>query len=66
MLLNINLEKHHFDWFAEIIKIKNSLVDALKNRLCDSEKLNFTDFKIIITWRTIAWNKLHDKSIQYF
>ena len=42
MLLNINLEKHHFDWFAEIIKIKNSLVDALKNRLCDSEKLNFT------------------------
>ena len=42
MLLNINLEKHHFDSFAEIIKIKNSLVDALKNRLCDSEKLNFT------------------------
>ena len=42
MLLNINLEKHHFDWFAEIIKIKNSLVDALKNRLCDSEKLSFT------------------------
>ena len=42
MLLNINLEKHNFDWFAEIIKIKNSLVDALKNRLCDSEKLNFT------------------------
>ena len=42
MLLNINLEKHHFDSFAEIIKIKNSLVVALKNRLCDSEKLNFT------------------------
>ena len=42
MLLNINLEKHHFDSFAEIIKIKNSLVDALKDRLCDSEKLNFT------------------------
>ena len=49
MLLNINLEKNHFDSFAEIIKIKNSLVDALKNRLWDSEKLNFTDFKIIIT-----------------
>ena len=64
MLLNINLEKNHFDSFAEIIKIKNSLVDALKNRLWDSEKLNFTDFKIIITWRTIVWNKLYDKWIQ--
>ena len=42
MLLTINLEKHHFNSFAEIIKIKNSLVDVLKNRLCDSEKLNFT------------------------
>ena len=64
MLLNINLEKNHFDSFAEIIKIKNFLVDAFKNRLCDSEELTFTDFTIIITWRTIAWNKLYDKWIQ--
>ena len=49
MLLNINLEKNHFDSFAEIIKIKNFLVDAFKNRLCDSEELTFTDFTIIIT-----------------
>ena len=44
MLLNINLEKNHFDSFLEIIKIKFFLVDALKIRLCDSEELNFTDF----------------------
>ena len=39
MLINFNLDKHHFDSFAEIIKIKNSLFNVIKNKLYRNEKL---------------------------
>ena len=39
MLINVNLDKHHFDSFAEIIKIKNSLFNVIKNELYRNEKL---------------------------
>ena len=39
MLINVNLDKHHFDSFAEIIKIKNSLFNVIKNKLYRNEKL---------------------------
>ena len=39
MLINVNLDKHHFDSFAEIIKIKNSLFNVMKNKLYRNEKL---------------------------
>ena len=42
MLINFNLDKHHFDSFTEIIKIKNSLFNVIKNKLSRQEKLNFT------------------------
>ena len=37
MLLNVNLNKHRFDSFAEIIKIKNSLFNVLKSKLSDND-----------------------------
>ena len=39
MLINVNLNKKHFDSFTEIIKIKNSLIVVIKNKLSDNEKL---------------------------
>ena len=39
MLINVNLEKHHFDSFIEIIKIKSSLFNVIKNKLSDNDKL---------------------------
>ena len=39
MLINVNLNKKHFDSFTEIIKISNSLIDIIKNKLSDNEKL---------------------------
>ena len=39
MLININLNKHRFDSFAEISKIKNSLFNVIKNKLSDNDKL---------------------------
>ena len=39
MLINVNFDKHHFDSFAEIIKIKNSLFNVIKNKLYRNEKL---------------------------
>ena len=42
MLINVNLDKHHFDSFAEIIKIKNSLFNVIKNKFLKHEKLNST------------------------
>ena len=33
ILININPDKHHFDSFVEIIKIKNSLFNITKNKL---------------------------------
>ena len=37
MLMNVNLNKHRFDSFAEIIKIKNSLFNVLKSKLSDND-----------------------------
>ena len=39
MLINVNLDKHHFDSFAEIIKIKRYLFNVIKNKLYPNEKL---------------------------
>ena len=39
MLIHVNLNRDHFHSFAEIIKMKNSLIDVIKNKLFDSEKL---------------------------
>ena len=39
MLINVNLDKHHFDSFTERIKIKNSLLNVNKNKLSNNEEL---------------------------
>ena len=39
MLINLNLDKHHFGSFTEIIKIKNSLFNVIKIELSYNEKL---------------------------
>ena len=39
MLVNVNLDKHHFDSFAEIIKMKNALFNVIKNKLSDKDEL---------------------------
>ena len=39
MLINVNLDKHHSDSFTEIIKIKNSLFNAIKTKLSENDKL---------------------------
>ena len=39
MLINVNLDKHHSDSFTEIIKIKSSLFNAIKNKLSENDKL---------------------------
>ena len=39
MLINLNLDKHHFDSFVEIIKIKNSLFNVIKNKLSNNDEL---------------------------
>ena len=39
MLINVNLDKRHFDSFAEIIKIKNYLFNVIKNKSYPNEKL---------------------------
>ena len=39
MLINVNLDKHHFDSFAEIIKTKNSLFNVIKNKLSNKDEL---------------------------
>ena len=51
MLINVNLDKHHFDSFAEIIKIKNSLFNVIKNKLYRNEKL--------ITWLSSKIKEIH-------
>ena len=33
MLINVNLDKHHFDSFVEIIKIKNILFNVIKKTI---------------------------------
>ena len=39
MLTNVNLDKNNFDSLTEIIKIKNSLVNIIKNKLSNNEEL---------------------------
>ena len=39
MLKNVNLDKHHFDSFAEIIGIKNSLFNVIKSKLSNIDEL---------------------------
>ena len=39
ILININPDKHHFDSFVEIIKIKNSLFNVIKNKLSNNDEL---------------------------
>ena len=39
MLINETVDKHHFDWFTEIIKIKNYLFNVIKNKLSNNEEL---------------------------
>ena len=39
MLINVNHNKQHFDSFTERIDIKNFLIDVIKNKLSDNEKL---------------------------
>ena len=39
MLINVNLDKHHLDSFVEIIKIKNSLFNDIKNKLSNNDEL---------------------------
>ena len=39
MLINVNLDKHHFDTFPAIIKIKNSLINFIKNKLSNNDEL---------------------------
>ena len=56
MLINVNLKRHHFDSFAEIIKMKNSLIDVIKNKLFDIEKL--------ITRLNNKINEIHDTTLE--
>ena len=47
MLINVNLDKHHFDSFTEIIKIKNCLFNVIKNKLSNNEEsINTLNSKI--------------------
>ena len=39
MLINVNHNKQHFDSFTERIDIKIFLIDVIKNKLSDNEKL---------------------------
>ena len=39
MLINVNHTKQHFDSFTERIDIKTFLIDVIKNKLSDNEKL---------------------------
>ena len=39
MLINVNHNKQHFDSFTERIDIKMFLIDVIKNKLSDNEKL---------------------------
>ena len=55
-LINVNLKRYHFDSFAEIIKMKNSLIDVIKNKLFDIEKL--------ITRLNNKINEIHDTTLE--
>ena len=39
MLINVNLDKHHFDSFVEIIKIKNILFNVIQKTLFNNDEL---------------------------
>ena len=52
MLINVNLNKHRFDSFTEISKIKNFLCNVIKNKLSDNDKT--------ITRLTSKIKEIHD------
>ena len=39
MFINVNLDKNYFDSFVEIIKIKNSFFNVIKNKLSNNDEL---------------------------
>ena len=57
MLINVNLDEHHFDSFAEIIKIKNSLFNVIKNKLYPNEKL--------VTWLSSKIKEIHGTLLEF-
>ena len=56
MLIHVNINRHHFHSLTEIIKIKKSLIDVIKNKLFDSEKL--------ITGLNNKIKELHDTTLE--
>ena len=57
MLVNVNLDKHHFDSFAEIIKRKNALFNVIKNKLSDKDEL--------ITRLSSKIKEIHNTLLEY-
>ena len=57
MLTNVNLDKHHFDSFVEIIKIKNSLFHVIKHKLSNNDKL--------ITRLSSIVNEIHNTFLEF-
>ena len=57
MLVNVNLDKHHFDSFAEIIKMKNALLNVIKNKLSDKDEL--------ITRLSSKIKEIHNTLLEY-
>ena len=57
MLINVNLDKHHFDSFAAIIKIKNSMFNVIKNKLSDNDEL--------ITRLSSKIKEIHNSFLEY-
>ena len=56
-MLNVNLEKHHFDSFAKIIKIKNSFFNVIKNKLSNNDEL--------ITRLSSKIKEMHNTFLEY-
>ena len=56
MLIHVNINRHHFHSVTETIKIKKSLIDVIKNKLFDSEKL--------ITGLNNKIKELHDTTLE--
>ena len=57
MLTNVNFDKHHFDSFVEIIKIKNSLFHVIKHKLSNNDKL--------ITRLSSIVNEIHNTFLEF-
>ena len=57
MLINVNLDKHHFDSFVEIIKIKNILFNVIKKTLFNNDEL--------ITRLSIKIKEIHSAFLEF-